>query len=479
MSRRVSSILLALGFGVLLAVPFVMRPAGAGDEEGALKLVIITPHNEQIRNEIGWAFNRWHNQHFGKNVVIDWRVMGTSTMVRQLQSDFKKLARTEDEDIGTGYDVAFGGGDYTFDKQLKPGIRVKGNSGERRITFTVPMTLDEKFATIEEVYGGREKIGSTRLYDTGGHWYGVVLSSFGIAFNRDVLKYAGVDEPKTWSDLSNFDLYGKVALADPAHSGSITVTYQTILNRYGFEKGWKTLRRAAANARYFAALSSKVPLDVAAGEAAVGMCIDFYGRQQAQMVGDDRMGYVAPKGETIVTPDPVAVLRGAKHRETAERFVTFLLTREGQAVWCFKKGEEVDGLRGPARFPLRRPPVRVDLYKEYLDRMMDRVNPYKIAKAFKGKPRGYFRTISPVLSAMAIDVQAVLRKAWVAIHEEKDKARRHKMLTLFDALPFTEEELLGRPNVWKQSPRQKGIDRRAWTTFFEEKYREIIRMGAK
>ena len=43
-----------------------------------------------------------------------------------------------------------------------------------------------------------------------------------------------------------------MALANPALSGSILKAFQTILQRLGWERGWRVLRRAGANTRWFA-----------------------------------------------------------------------------------------------------------------------------------------------------------------------------------------------------------------------------------
>lgn len=456
---------------LILGVPLVLHPTSAAVDPEALKLVIITPHNEQIRYEIERAFDKWHQAKTGKRVVIDWRAIGgTSDIERQLLSEYAALLDHDRMDDGAGYDLVFGGGDYFFNSTLKPGVKRDGKP-HTVLSPISPEDFDD--AMLAEVYPD-PTIADVRLYDKDRMWWGVVLSSFGIAYNNDLLKNAGLAEPQTWSDLNDFRYFRLVALADPSHSGSIRVTYDAILQRYGWERGWRTLRRVCANARYFAASSSKVPVDVSQGEAMAGMCIDFYGRYQAQVVGAERMGYVAPADATVVTPDPVAVLRGAPHRELAVDFVRFLLSTQGQRLWCYRRGEP----DGPEQFELRRPPVRRDMYTpDEMASMTDKVNPYLIAKP---KPEGtpsYFMVLPTVLHAMAMDVHEDLRTAWMAICREKDAARRDSMITLFDRLPFTQEELLGSPARWKSDPDAQTNDRLAWTQFFRDNYHEIIGMA--
>ena len=48
------------GLLLLLAAPFVLRPADEFVGESARRIVVVTPHNEQIRSEFGRAFEAWH-----------------------------------------------------------------------------------------------------------------------------------------------------------------------------------------------------------------------------------------------------------------------------------------------------------------------------------------------------------------------------------------------------------------------------------
>ncbi len=110
----------------------------------------------------------------------------------------------------------------------------------------------------------------------------------------------------------------------------------------GWKRGLQLILKASANSRYFANDASKVPVDVALGDAAIGMCIDFYGRYQSEMirVGDQpsRLQYFTPLGGSSIGVDPIGLLRGAPHPELAREFIAFVLSIEGQKLWNFKVG---------------------------------------------------------------------------------------------------------------------------------------------
>jgi ABC-type glycerol-3-phosphate transport system substrate-binding protein len=191
--------------------------------------------------------------------------------------------------------------------------------------------------------------------------------------------------------------------------------------REGWIEGLRLLQLVGANARYFTDTSQKPPIDVAAGNCAAGMCIDFYGRQQAEAVdrrdGPGRLGYVSPPGGTSYSVDPVALLRGAPHRAVAVAFIEYVLSPEGQAVWNLRPGTP----GGPERFALRRLPVRKDFYAR-ADLKLMRSDPEEDPFAagdqlvYRSAWTGaIFNEMSFIIRVMAHDTHHELTRAWRAI----------------------------------------------------------------
>jgi len=122
---------------VLIVVPLAMRPADSMPPADAERLIIITPHNTQIRWEFGHAFSQWHEEMYGTPVVIDYRRPGgTSEIRKQLKAIYSaaifrgELSPDEPAESGTmPYDVFFGGGSYEHG-QAKEGVRVERKNGE-------------------------------------------------------------------------------------------------------------------------------------------------------------------------------------------------------------------------------------------------------------------------------------------------------------------------------------------------------------
>ena len=389
-----------LVLAAVVALPFLLRPRRAAPGLADDTVIVVTPHNEAIRHEFGLGFERWYRARTGRSVV-DWRVPGgsseisrylegeyiaafrrrwTATLGRPWSADVQaafadgrlpagapaaaRAARAEflGSSVGCGIDVFFGGGAFDFDQQALAG-RIVASS----VTRSHPEWFVE--AAIPRVFGGQP------FRDAEGRWFGSVISCYGILSNRDALRRRGLGFPLAqWSDLADPRLEGAVALCDPTKSGSIAMAFENVIQqqmqarlaampepravREGWLAGLQLVQRIGANARYFTDSSQKPPIDVADGDCAAGMCIDFYGIEEEEAVrrrGDSRrVDFVAPLGGSSYAVDPIALLRGAPHRIVAEAFIEYVLSLDGQKLWAFAPGTP----GGPRDFTLRRLPVR-------------------------------------------------------------------------------------------------------------------------
>jgi ABC-type Fe3+ transport system substrate-binding protein len=300
----------------------------------------------------------------------------------------------------------------------------------------------------------------------GGLWLGTVLSSYGILYNRDSYQRLGIENtPTQWTDLADPRLVGEVGLADPTKSGSVAKAFENIIQQKmqqrlhalertapelsgvdletravseGWLEGLRLLQLIGANARYFTDTSQKPPIDVAAGNCAAGLCIDFYGRQQHEAVRrrgeSERVAYVTPAGGSVSSVDPMGLLRGAPNRAVAVAFMEFVLTMDGQKLWNFEPGTP----GGPQRFPLRRLPVRRDFYahdewKEYRsdpnDSPFDQRDPLIYREAWTGR---YFREMAFIVRIMCQDTHGELKQAWRAIIAAPEPAKSQALAVLHD-----------------------------------------------
>ncbi len=471
MLKRLAIVVALVGVVVL---PFALRPKRSADQSAVETLVLITPHNEAIRSEFGRAFRDWYKAKTGRTIFVDWRVIGgTAEIARFLESeyvasfqlhwrrDLKKEWSTEVQgafqaaqlapdasslatearevflksNVSCGIDLFFGGGPADFRIQAAAGRLVDCGILGRHPEWFRDDVIPHEFA-------GEE------YWDLGGRWIGTVLSSYGMIANLDSLASLGVGVPSHWSDLTNPRLQGEIALADPTKSSSIAKAFENVIQqqmqtklselrrdnpaqdpkaaetqaiREGWIAGLRLMQLISANSRYFTDSSQKPPIDVAQGNAAAGICIDFYGRQQDEAVrrrsGATRLKYVSPPGGTVSSVDPIGLLRGAPNREAALAFIDFVLSEDGQKLWNFRPGTP----GGPQHYAIRRLPVRRDFYARE-DFMALRSDPE--ASPFSGSNQLVYRAawsarltreLALIIRIMGMDTHQELVGAWKAI----------------------------------------------------------------
>ena len=169
------------------------------------------------------------------------------------------------------------------------------------------------------------------LKDKEGYWIGTALEPYGLVYHPKKIQRLGIAEPREWDDLLNPKLRGEVAQCAPTRSSSSNATYEVILSMYGEDKGWEWLKKLAANTGHFTARSRDVPTVVAKGEYTAGFAVPSYMAFEEKLAGFD-LKFVAPKN-AFVTPEPMAILAGARNPKAARAFIEFLLTERGQKVF--------------------------------------------------------------------------------------------------------------------------------------------------
>ena len=493
MKKRILPALLLLA--IVLALPFLLR---SKDDRPALLsgnpdvLVVISAHSEPMKHEFEVGFRKYYKEKCGRDVVIDWRAPGgTSDIVRYIsdryEAEFRfaweadktnppwnaniaaayknpnvlrdpkadaeaKTARKKflESNVGIGIDVFAGGGTYEHARQAKIGYGVDGGIRRRHPEFLKAEIMPQEF-------GGDE------IYEKDGKYYGVCLSSFGICCNTDRIRELGQPLPRRWKDLGRKEFFNTVIAADPTKSGSANKCFEIILQQAmheavtprnnpkpppeqldrGWADGMNLIKRIIANTRTITDSAGKVTRDIAAGEGAVGMAIDFYGLTEQEWNeflhgrGKSVIRYIAPEGGTAVSADPVQLLRGAPHRETAEAFLDFLIGPDGQKLLDFKVGTP----GGPVKYALRRSPVRKDLYlpKYRAFRADPDYDPYEAGLSFtyRGDWTGRFFTMLRILiRCIALDVRDELQTAWKEIIRAGGPEKVPLAYAEFCKLPF-------------------------------------------
>ncbi len=432
--------MLHLSAALLAATKFVSPAAESA------RVVIITPHNEAIRQEFGRGFAAWHEREFQQPAAVEWREMGgTSASLRFVQSEFASKPE------GIGMDLFFGGG-------LEPFLFLADNG------------FAESHTPAAEILNAiPPQVTGVELFDPGHRWYGAAISSFGILQNLRVQQLAGLPLATRWEDLARPELAGWVAAGDPRNSGTMNVMFESFLQAYGWEKGWQILHQLGGNIREFDRISSATARSTALGQTAYALAIDFYGFTQVAALGKSNLTFSLPDDFTAINPDGIALLKGAPNRETAKRFIDFTLGEPGQKLWFLPLGHP----EGPQRNSIERMSVRPDFYERFAAESNIQFSPFKLKQSFTydaalGRERR--EVVAALVGALLVDTHDDLKKTWKALAAAglpKDK------LGELGRMPLTAEEAMALAKMeWKDSA-VRNAKKTEWQTWARAKYRRL------
>ena len=443
------------GVGIFRCVPVLTLLLAAAALPGCKKkaeagLVIVSPHDKYIEIEFERGFRAWHKQKFGEDVTFQWRdIGGTTSITRFLENQYRSAD-------SSGIDLYFGGGAPDHNYLAARGITQK---------VDLPKELLEQLP---------ERIGAVRQYDPGQRWFGAAVSCFGIIYNSRLLREKNLPLPKTWDDLTAVAMFGRISAADATQSGSARAAYEMIIqSARDWPAGWAKLLKIFGNCKRFTGGASEVANDVADGEVLAGAAIDFYAYRTIAKVGDS-VGFTIVADTTAFTPDPIALLKGAPHPALAKRFMQFVLSEPGQALWGLPAGTP----GGPKTHALYRQPIRRDVYEKYAGKMLPQLtNPFTRSSDFKlneeaAKVR-VARLLGPLMKAAALDSRSELARAWKAVI---GAGRPAELMKEFAALPddLAEEKTALETAKRLSDSKQAELITGAWQRFFREKYNRII-----
>src|SRR5688500_10250877 len=269
-----------------------------------------------------------------------------------------------------------------------------------------------------------EKIGSYPINDPEGFYRGQALAGYGLMWNTRYLQANKLPPPKEWADLTKPIYHGHVATSSPSRSGTTHLTFETILQGEGWEKGWTQILQIAGNCAAVTERSFGVPDGVQNGQYGIGLVIDFFGLAAKNSGFPTDFAYPSV---TAIVPANIGLVAGAKNPEAGKRFLQFTLSEEGQQLLLDPK--------------ISRLPVLPTAY----------------AKAPKGYPNPFDGTI----------------RAKVSFDSNLSEARYYVVSSLFDqAITFRHKELVAATKAiqdaekrlaGRASPQLEEAKKLAWT----------------
>jgi ABC-type Fe3+ transport system substrate-binding protein len=289
---------------------------------------------------------------------------------------------------------------HVRERAARPDVDVFWASAVDAFFFLKANNLIERYAPPAEFRRGiPEKVAGFPINDPDGFFLGFAVSGYGIMWNKIYLTRNRLPAPKEWDDLIKPVYFGHLLITAPSRSGTTHLTVETILQGYGWQKGWELLIQMGGNMGAITERSFGVPEGVIAGHYGIGVVIDFFGL--SAIASGQPIDFVYPS-LTSVVPANVAMIKGAPNPEGARRFINFLLSDEGQRL-LFKP-------------EIARLPVRTTLYAEAPKGIP---NPFKMQAGVQFNAdlsADRYNVTNRMFDQIITFRHADLKKAWEAIY---------------------------------------------------------------
>ena len=279
-------------FKVLSILLVAILLVGCGKSKGEdNKLVVYSPNSEGIINAVIPLFEE------KTGVEVELISAGTGELIKRIESE-------KNNPYG---DVLFGG------------------------TYTQFMSNEELF----EPYVSSENNNIVDEYQNhGGYLTFTVLDGSLLIVNKELAAAEGI-EIKSYEDLLNPKLKGKIATADPTTSSSAFAQLTNILlakGGYESEEAWEFVDKLIDQFDgKIQSSSSSVYKSVVDGEMLVGLTYEDP-VLRLLMDGADNVEIVYPEEGSVFLPAGLAIVKNAPHMENAKKFVDFLLGEEVQNI---------------------------------------------------------------------------------------------------------------------------------------------------
>lgn len=162
--------------------------------------------------------------------------------------------------------------------------------------------------------------------DKDNNYFSYSGSALAIVYNTKLVK----TPPKDWSDLTSPQYNNQINISDPSLSGSCLDFVSGYINVNG-DKGWDYFNAVKKNGAQMVGANNEALNPVITGEKSIVLAGVDYMTYAAKAKGEP-VDLVYPSSGTVISPRPALILKGAKDKENAEKFIDYLLSDEAQKM---------------------------------------------------------------------------------------------------------------------------------------------------
>lgn len=167
-------------------------------------------------------------------------------------------------------------------------------------------------------------------HDPQDSWYGAYQTPEVIVYNSDAIKPE--DAPKDWDEILDAKWKNKVIIRDPIVSDTMRVIFGAMIMRFwsatdGPEKGYEWLRGLALNTKEYT--DNTLLLRKLARQEALVSLWNMPDVELQRSTYSFPLDYNLPASGTPVLIEGIAIVKGCRHRDDAEKFYELVTSPEG------------------------------------------------------------------------------------------------------------------------------------------------------
>lgn len=164
-----------------------------------------------------------------------------------------------------------------------------------------------------------------------GRWTGIYVGYLGFVGNEKELSKKGLEMPKSWADLLKPEYKGEIVVAHPGSSGTAYTMLATLVQMMGEDEAMEYAKKLNGQIRQYTKSGTAPGRMVGSGEALIGITF-LHDAIKYKLEGYEDIIIQAPSEGTGYEIGAVALLKNAPDKDSAQKFIDFVLKKESQEL---------------------------------------------------------------------------------------------------------------------------------------------------
>jgi iron(III) transport system substrate-binding protein len=163
------------------------------------------------------------------------------------------------------------------------------------------------------------------------YWTGMDAWVAAICYNKVEGQKLGLQPPQSWSDLTDAQYKGHIAMPNPASSGTGFLDVSSWLQMFGEFKGWEYMDALDENISHYTHSGSKPCKQAASGEVAIGVSFAFRGAKSKDQGAP--IDIIIPSEGVGWDMEATAIFKGTKKLKAAQALVDWSVTPDANRMY--------------------------------------------------------------------------------------------------------------------------------------------------